>query len=171
MMKRIEDSILRRFISKIDIRSDNECWFWKAGKFSNGYGQFRLYNHKVKAHRVAYFIRNGKLPLYNSKRQELFVLHTCDEPACCNPKHLFLGTSRDNTMDAFFKNRRTPGEGNPNVKLSEERVWQIRLMLSKKIPRKEIAECFKIHESTISHINTGYSWKHLAEEPKVRLEV
>lgn len=95
-----------RFIQKVIIGRDEECWLWNAGVFSNGYGQFRIGDTKVKAHRVAYFLRHGKLPLYNSKGVPLYVLHKCDNKLCCNPKHLFLGTQKDNIYDCMTKGRR-----------------------------------------------------------------
>lgn len=171
-MIRSEDILLRRFINNIDIRENDECWSWTAGSSLSGYGQFRIGKRKVRVHRVAYLIRHGQLPRYNNEGKELIVCHTCDNKICCNPDHLFLGTHKENTMDAFRKNRRAPGESNPNVVLKEEQVWQIRLMLFKKISHRKIAKCFNVSKSAITHISTGTSWSCQLDEPtKVRLEV
>ena len=156
-------SITKRFIRKIDICSDEECWLWMASKFVSGYGQFRLNGRLVRAHRVAYFLRHGNLPLYDNKGESLFVCHRCDIKLCCNPSHLFLGTTQDNTEDSVLKNRRADMTGmkNPSACLSERQVWEIRLMLAKGITQKRIAECYNVVQTTITKISTGKSWSHL----------
>jgi hypothetical protein len=102
----------QRFWSKVDIRGEDECWNWKAGK-RHGYGAYRLGNKQVSAYRYSYEISIGNI------KQGMFVLHRCDNPSCVNPKHLFLGTQKDNMEDMTLKGRRARGEKSNFVKLKE----------------------------------------------------
>ncbi len=91
------------FWSKVAVTANSEkCWTWQGRREPKGYGRFNLVTEKVKfqlAHRVAYYLFNGKDP------KELFVCHKCDNPICCNPHHFFLGTHEDNQRDKIAKNR------------------------------------------------------------------
>lgn len=83
-----------RFWSKIDKRSPDECWPWIGTKTQKGYGYFSIGRSAFKAHRVAYEISNGPVPA-GTGPNPVFVMHTCDVQACCNPKHLKLGSPAD----------------------------------------------------------------------------
>lgn len=102
MSKRIRtiEDLVKNFWSKVDIRSDNECWNWKAGTVSGGYGIATAYlNGKQDyAHRVAFNLTNGYLPT-NGR----VIMHSCDNKICCNPKHLIDGTQGENVSDAVNK--------------------------------------------------------------------
>lgn len=92
-------NIDQRFWSKVDIRSESECWLWKASETNKGYGQFRYKGIVDKAHRVAYILNNGDIP------DGMWVLHTCDNRLCCNPRHLRLGDPQDNVSESVSKER------------------------------------------------------------------
>ncbi len=77
------DKTIRRFWSYVHVGDMNECWLWMAGLFSNGYGQFRLGPKKIKAHRAAFQLTQGRLP-----DDDHIILHFCDNPPCCNPAQL-----------------------------------------------------------------------------------
>ncbi len=97
-----------RFLSKLIIPDNpNACWGWKGSTFGFGYGRLSLaaieYGGKMRpvgAHRFSWEHHNGPIP------KGLFVLHTCDNPPCCNPRHLWLGTIQDNNLDCIKKGRR-----------------------------------------------------------------
>lgn len=104
----IDDKLRRRFWSKVN-KSDG-CWEWKASFGFRDYGKFKIKSTYIAAHRVSYYITNG---VFN---ESLLVCHTCDNPKCVRPDHLFLGTISDNVRDKMNKGRHkfiTPW-GNPN---------------------------------------------------------
>lgn len=89
-----------RFWTKVDRSAgDSRCWPWLAYRGPKGYGRFFAGGKMWVAHAVAWRIENGE-PAHG-----LFVLHRCDNPSCCNPRHLFLGTIQDNNRDMVAKGR------------------------------------------------------------------
>ncbi len=95
-----------RFWSKVDIRSEDECWPWRAARHVQGYGAFAFTKHKITtAHRVAWAITYNRSRLPSSKLQ---VMHKCDNKLCVNPKHLERGTASQNNHDAFARCRKFP---------------------------------------------------------------
>jgi hypothetical protein len=94
---------VERFWRQVDKSDPRGCWTFRTVG-ANGYGAFRMKsNHRVTsvgAHRVAWMATNGPIP------SEVLVCHRCDNPPCCNPAHLFVGTKADNTRDMISKGRR-----------------------------------------------------------------
>lgn len=95
-----------RFWDKVEKLGPDECWPWKAAKDPRGYGRIGGDRRRSSgkravelAHRIAYQLEIGDVPL------GLFVCHRCDNPTCCNPAHLFLGTCKDNNQDMYAKGR------------------------------------------------------------------
>lgn len=103
------------FWSRIKIDTDDKCWEWQAGKAGNGYGSFWIKDKKtnVGAHRIAYLLSKGEVPI-----DKPVICHTCDNRCCCNPKHLFCGTTNDNIQDMVKKKRHSHGEKHSKAKIN-----------------------------------------------------
>ena len=141
--------------SKIKRGAENECWEWIGSCYQrSGYGRVNTSrNNGTTAHRVVWIELHGNPGM-------LEVCHTCDNRKCCNPKHLFLGTDKDNAADTVAKNRqaRFPGVINQSAKLTEQQVIEIR---SSVLSHAELARRFHVSESNIRFIRKRGTWSHL----------
>lgn len=138
------------FMEKFDVREDG-CWEWTACKI-RGYGVFR----KWRAHRASWLIFKGEDP------GALHVCHSCDNPGCVNPDHLFLGDPKVNAEDRERKGRgnNLRGQSHGSAKLTNEEVAEIkRLVKSRLLPQKRIAKLYGTTQSNVSHIGRGKYWK------------
>ena len=144
--------LLNRFWKKVDIHPDpNSCWNWTARK-SRGYGYIKINNKHVGAHRISYELEYGTFP------HELDVLHTCDNPSCVNPRHLFLGTHQENMQGKVRKDRQARGE--INGKLTDYEVAEIRQMYAKGgTSYRQLASKFCVSHTQIRHIVSYMSRK------------
>ena len=150
-----------RFWSNVEKWNDDGCWNWKLSCDNDGYGRFKLKNNLVKSHRFAWSAFYDKeIP------DNLCVLHKCDNPPCCNPRHLFLGDTRDNSIDMVKKGRGNTsdqtGEANGNSKLTESDVVEIRRLYSSgQYTYKELASQFNVHFDLIGRIVKRKNWTHV----------
>ena len=99
----INQAVAERFLRRMKCGEPDACWPWPGYRTSGGYGAFSIGQRAVAAHRIAYVIANGS-------DGEGVVMHKCDNPPCCNPAHLALGTPQDNTRDAMAKGRFRGGQ-------------------------------------------------------------
>jgi len=147
------------FIARFEAKFEKTegCWLWTASVAGKGYGQMKLPRERRQeyAHRLAYLIYRGEI------EPGQYVCHTCDTPACVNPKHLFLGTCKDNQQDMKRKGRSTYGEKNARAQLSEREVKEIRACLAAGMTQVKIAKAFGIHQVHVSRIKTGKRWSHV----------
>jgi len=156
--------ITERFWRFVDRSAgDDACWDWTGAQAPGGYGvvgsggkQGRM----VRAHRLSYEMANGPFD------KTLFVCHTCDNPPCTNPKHLFLATCKDNLHDMVSKGRGTfihprPGERNGRAKLSPAQVQDIFFRYHSGEAASALATEFGVHRNTILNIKSGAQWKTL----------
>ena len=149
------DKITARFISKLRIDPETDCWNYTGSISGTGYGNFWIFGHYESAHRIAYFLFKGYLP------DDLFVCHHCDNKRCCNPDHLFLGTQKDNMIDSKNKGRRAKGEDNGSSKLTNMQVVEIKELLQRNIPHSLIAVIYKVSLTSIYNISSGLRWSHI----------
>ena len=138
------ERIWERFWSKVEIRAHDECWPWMGGTQGGGYGQFSMGAEQTTAHRVAYILCIGPVPLRH------VVMHTCDNPPCCNPAHLEHGRNADNCMDAVDKGRSVHMGA-----LSARQVRDIRARSKFGMNQSALAREYRVAQSTISRITTG----------------
>jgi HNH endonuclease len=131
------------------------CWLWVGNKLPKEYGQFYFSHKKILAHRFSYLYHFGNLP------QSLDVLHTCDNPSCVNPEHLFLGTNQDNVNDKVAKNRQRKGERIPSSKLNAKEVLEIRAKSVNGESSSSIAKEYAVNRRNISFIINRTTWKHI----------
>lgn len=134
---------------------DDACWIWLYAK-RNGYGVTYI-DKKVKyVHRVMYEREHGPIP------DGMFVCHRCDNTACCNPRHLFIGAPLDNTKDMFSKKRDRhtglPGEKNPKAKLTWDNVREIRQLAKDGTSQYKLAKMFHVSQANISEIVLQKIW-------------
>jgi hypothetical protein len=131
---------------------ENGCWEWTGAKKTGGYGVLRWKNQSsYGAHRMSFWLTHGQEP-------KLFVLHSCDNPACVNPAHLRKGTHKENTQDAIERKRFASGEKAGAAKLTKKNIEHIR---ASSIQNIELAKMLNVSESTISKIKTGKLWRNV----------
>lgn len=159
MLKAISKNDFDRFWSKVEI-GHSGCWEFTGCRNSDGYGTFR-FGKMVKAHRWAYSFWKGEIP------EGMLVCHSCDNPACVNPVHLWLGTCADNVADRDAKERRPPpkGEINGRAKLTKADVIAIRADARS---LDEIATDYGVTTTNIHFIKTGKTWKHVRAKEGIR---
>jgi len=145
-----------RFISKVDKRGPDECWLWTDNLNRSGeYGSIKIQGKEYRAHRVAFLLEHGCIPI------QYHCLHTCDNPPCCNPKHLFLGTHLDNHQDKARKGRGILGERSRMSKLKEKQVLNIISRCKNGELQQDLATEYSVSISLISRILKGTRWPHL----------
>ena len=149
----LSESDKQRFWSKVNIKGVDECWEWIASKCSSGYGNFRLQGKIEGSHRISYFLEHRQFD------KSLCVLHKCDNPSCVNPKHLFLGTNKENHNDMAKKDRGTKFSDKSDILLAAELYYDDELTL------QEIADNLGCDNSTIGRwLNFNYRTSALTEK-------
>lgn len=154
----VELKLKSRLTSSEDIKSGvgTHCLEWQGAKSKGmGYGNIRVGVSIKKTHRLAWELEYGLIP----KGKQ--VCHKCDNPSCCNPKHLFLGTAKENAKDRDNKNRGALGHRVGSTNLKDHDVVLIKQRLKKGHTHASIAKDYKVGTSTITHINIGTHWSHI----------
>ncbi len=143
-----------KFWDRVD--KSGECWIWLGNTNATGYGVVKRNGKRLGVHRVSYQMALGAIP------DGLWVLHTCDNPSCVNPSHLFVGTAQDNIRDMVQKDRQAKGERGGTAKLTEAQVIEIRVSYENGKTICALAEYFQVWQSTIRRIVRRNSWRHVA---------
>lgn len=151
----------QQFLDKAYPEPNTGCWLWVGKTNWCGYGELHKKDNEYKmifAHRYSYAIHKG---LFD---ENLKVLHTCDQPCCINPDHLFLGTQQDNISDMDAKKRRKCGRGvnHGHAKINNLIAIEIKKMYRHgKYRQIDVAKHFGISRSVVSKVVNGAAWKHV----------
>lgn len=166
------------FWKHVNKRNADECWIWTGRLTDCGYGRVGYHRKQWKAHRLAWALT------YGSIENGMGVLHKCDNPPCCNPNHLFIGTQIDNMADSARKGRHprnathylpsgdrhhsrlhpevmARGEHNGSAVLTEEKVRQIRQRRERGETMSSLARAFGVAKGNIIFIVHRQTWKHV----------
>jgi hypothetical protein len=171
-----------RFYQRVEIDENTGCHNWTGNKDKNGYGHIRYKGKQFGTHRISFIFNKGEI------LPGLFVCHKCDNPACVNPEHLFLGTPADNTRDAAQKGRMAKGinnghstkpentkrgkdhyrygnscktgigEKNGRAKLSRIDVIEIKNLYRSGLSYRSIAKIFNVSLTAVRYIIIGRNW-------------
>jgi len=145
-------SRLGKFLNFIQ-ETDSGCWNWSGHKDKAGYGYFWNGQTNQLAHRWMYeYTSQQNIP------DNIVICHSCDNPSCVNPMHLFHGTQKDNIQDSVLKKRKIVGESHVKSKLTVNDVVYIR---SSTASLKELASTFGVSMTLISNVRNKKRWKHV----------
>lgn len=162
---------LERFRALIETAGPEDCWLWQGLTYPNGYPRFCFSMSNYVATRIAYKLEMGCDP------GQLQVCHSCDTPACCNPRHFFLGTTLDNMRDCKAKGRSGCGKGerhgskthperyglNFHAKLTEAQARAIRAAYVDGATSSVLAQRYGITVDTVGKLLRGETWRRVAE--------
>ena len=153
-----------RFMAKVPTGSLLECWHWTGCIDERGYGRFWLRGRKARSHRVMWTACYGAVP------DGLCVCHHCDNPACVNPRHLFVGTRAGNNHDKEQKGRGVypNGEDNGHSKLTASDVHAIRVACRRGEYQHAVARRHGIGQAHVSRIVRGVNWAHCIADDFMR---
>lgn len=142
---RATGDLTERFWQRVDRGQGDACWNWRGAHHPFGYGLLQGRNPRRlhRAHRLSWEIHQG--PISGG----LLVLHRCDNPACVNPAHLFLGTPADNLRDAYAKARMRPTERRRRARLTPSELQGIREGFQAGRTMADLARSFGICRATV----------------------
>lgn len=148
------DGALMKWINAINNRSD-ECLIWPFSKDPHGYGCVRFKGKMSRAHRVVCIKHHGPPPSPTH-----MAAHSCNNPSCCNPRHLRWATPKQNQADRVAAGTHSRGENHGNCRLSETDVREIKSARGIKA-QKELADHFGVSPTHICEIQKGRKWAHV----------
>jgi len=150
-----QEKAIARLLANRVMDAATGCWLWTGTLIGNGYGYIRYDGKSEYVHRLA-----ATAFLNFDPESSLYVLHTCDEPACFNPSHLFFGTAKDNMRDAAAKGRLG------KKKLDPDKVSTIKYEVAfKKTPYRRLALQYGVTTATIGQIARGETWRTVQAAP------
>ena len=162
----LSEEYIKRFWSKVE-KTENS-WLWNFSLDGMGYGSFVIFKNKeyktARASRMSFYLTNGPIP------DGMCVCHSCDNPKCVRPDHLWLGTRSQNSKDMAQKGRNPTllkseeilGEDHPRATLKNCEVALIKKLFSHNLSQTFIAKMFKTTKHTIFRIKHGHQWGHVS---------
>lgn len=179
-MINLTDKDIARFWSKVQKNGPDECWPWIAkAKSAGGYGVLKIRTgQNIVASRISAFLEHG------APKEGKNALHSCDNPICCNPRHLRWGTHKENSADAVERNRASKpplnykgrhtgkmpkGTDLKHAVLTDDKVKEIfRLFVNEAMSVKDIAEHIGVKHSPVYHVCSGAAWRHVEGAPDAK---
>jgi hypothetical protein len=159
----LDPEAAHRFWDSVDVTGPEECWLWISSTgVRERTGHVRIWHRGVRtyAHRVAFLLSGGQIG------EGQMVLHSCDVPACCNPRHLRCGDAAANARDRDQRGRRTPylprGEAHWSSKLSNLDARRIRLARELGLHAEDVAAIFGVCRSSVYNVWSGVTYNHPA---------
>lgn len=141
-----------KFWAKVGKLGAEDCWEWSGRLTALGYGNFQAGGFLFRAHRLAWMLTNGPIPA------DIHVCHSCDNPPCCNPAHLWLGTNAENFADRDRKERMPHGTRCHTNKITPEQAKEIILSDEKDVV---LAKRYGLHPTHIGRMKKRERWTHL----------
>lgn len=155
----LSESDLARFWSKVAVAGPNDCWTWTAAQVHAGYGALKVRRpwkvYMIRAHRISY-----RLAHPDDEMAGLEVCHSCDNPPCVNPAHLFLGTPLVNAIDRDTKGRGIRGTRCHAAKVTDKDVLEIRSLANVRTTA-ELMAIYGLNRSSVRKIILGNTWAHV----------
>lgn len=151
------------FINQCVKSPPDDCCIWPFSKISTGYGNFRLGEKNLLAHRYALSLYTG-IP-YDNELHALHAPEICHSPACINPKHLRWGTPAENASDKRTDGTLLRGETVAQSRLTESQAKEI---LLSKLSSDDLGKLFQVSRTTVANVRAGRSWAHL-RRPEIDL--
>ena len=150
--------------SKVDKKGEDDCWNWLGYKNKQGYGLTWINDYGFYAHRVIFNLAFPNTITLNAPKSTDdfgFLLHICDNPSCCNPKHLFVGTHADNMADKVAKGRSPDfsGDKGPRAKLNMTQAREARQLRKEGVSTRELALRFGLSLPSMKTLLAGKSYK------------
>jgi hypothetical protein len=147
----------------VDVRQPDACWEVRGSRDSQGYGRVRMGGKKRLAHRIAWELANER-----ALRPGEVVRHRCDNPPCCNPAHLLVGTPADNFQDMVERGRGDGvfrgGAANPQAKVTPEQVRLARKLRAEGLRLTDIGERIGLGLHAVWQICHGTTWRDVGRE-------
>lgn len=131
---------------------EDACWAWK-GFVNRRYGSVSMGNRPCRAHRAAYLLCRGDIPV------GMYVCHSCDNPLCINPKHLWLGSPKDNVDDMRRKGRHIHGEISPRAKLTADQAAEVFRLIDNGFSYSSVAKRFGVSTHLLARMRGRRAWK------------
>jgi hypothetical protein len=140
----------------------NDCWEWSKGQNGMGYGAFNIKGKPFLVHRLMYERHNGKIP------DGMHILHSCDNPICLNPKHLFIGSQKDNVHDMIQKNRDRKARGSKSGRaiINEEIALKIKTQALDGLSIINISKLNNLPYYIVYQVYNNITWRHVRASQK-----